>query len=153
MHILNTYFTIHKQTKVRLMAYCPKCGNKVEETMAFCPRCGASLKVEAPVQAAPAPQAPRRQEKAEKSEKGEKQEKREPEKGEKHEKGEYGFIGWLVGGLILILIGAMAFLNIQYRFMNPAMGWAMILLVIGVIIIIAAIYFTTSARKRTPAPA
>ena len=26
------------------MSYCPKCGNKVDETMAFCPRCGASLK-------------------------------------------------------------------------------------------------------------
>ena len=26
------------------MSYCPKCGNKVDETMAFCPSCGASLK-------------------------------------------------------------------------------------------------------------
>ena len=136
------------------MAYCPKCGNKVDETMVFCPRCGASLKAGAPVQAAPyAPQAPRRGEKAEKGEKGEKQEKREPEKGEKHEKGEYGFIGWLVGGVILIFIGAMAFLNIQYHFVTPAIGWALVLLAIGVLIIITAVYFVTTARKRTPAPA
>jgi hypothetical protein len=135
------------------MAYCPKCGNKVDEAMAFCPRCGAPLKVEAPVQAAPAPQAPRRGEKAEKHEKGEKQEKREPEKAEKHEKGEYGFIGWLVGGLILIFIGAMAFLNIQYHFVTPAVGLALFLLIIGVIIIIAAIYLVTAARKRSPSPA
>ena len=106
------------------MAYCPKCGNKVDETMAFCPRCGASLKVEAPVQAAPAPQVPRREEKAEKGEKQEKQEKQEPEKGEKHEKGEYGFIGWLIGGLILMFIGAMAFLNIHYHLLSGAMEWA-----------------------------
>ena len=26
------------------MSYCPKCGNKVEETMVFCPHCGTSLK-------------------------------------------------------------------------------------------------------------
>ena len=26
------------------MSYCPKCGNKVDETMVFCPQCGASLK-------------------------------------------------------------------------------------------------------------
>ena len=23
------------------MSYCPKCGNKIDESMAFCPRCGA----------------------------------------------------------------------------------------------------------------
>jgi uncharacterized membrane protein YvbJ len=135
------------------MAYCPKCGNKIDEAMAFCPRCGASLKVEAPVQAAPAPQAPRREEKAEKGEKQEKREKQEPEKGEKHEKGEYGFIGWLVGGLILIFIGAMAFLNVQYNFVTPAVGLALFLLIVGAIIIIAAIYLVTSARKRSPSPA
>jgi uncharacterized membrane protein YvbJ len=135
------------------MSYCPKCGNKVDETMAFCPRCGAALKMEAPVQAAPVQQAPRRDEKAEKHEKREKQEKREPERAEKHEKGEYSFIGWLIGGLILIFIGAMAFLNIYYNFVTPLMGWALFLLVIGVIIIIAAIYFATTAKKRSPSPA
>jgi hypothetical protein len=138
------------------MAYCPKCGNEVTETMAFCPRCGASLKLEAPVQAVPAPpapQAPRREEKAEKREKGEKREKQEPEKGEKREKGEYGFMGWLIGGLILIFIGAMAFLNINYHFVSPAMGWALFLLIVGIIIIIAAIYLATTARKRSPSPA
>jgi cation transport ATPase len=139
--------------QVKLMPYCPKCGNDVDETMTFCPRCGASLKMEAPVQASPAPQAPRRNEKAEKHEKREKQEKREPEGAEKHEKGEYGFIGWLIGGLILIFIGAMAFLNIHYHFVTSTVGWALFLLVIGVIIIIAAIYFATTARKHSPSPA
>jgi uncharacterized membrane protein YvbJ len=135
------------------MSYCPKCGNKVEETMGFCPRCGAPLKLEAPVQAQPAPPAPRREEKAEKGEKQEKREKQEPEKGEKHEKGEYGFVGWLIGGLILIFIGAMAFLNIHYHFVTPAVGTALFLLIVGVTIIIAAIYLVTTARKRSPSPA
>jgi predicted lipid-binding transport protein (Tim44 family) len=94
----------------------------------------------------------RRDEKAEKQEKGEKQEKQQPEKGEKHEKGEFGFIGWLIGGLILTVIGVMAFLNVYNHFVTTALGWALILLVIGVIIIIAAIYFVMTARKRTPSP-
>ena len=130
------------------MVYCPKCGNEVDEAMAFCPRCGAPLKAKAPVQAASVPQ---RSEKAEKGEKQEKQEKQEPEKGEKHEKGEYGFIGWLVGGLILILIGFFALLQIS-GYLSWGIGWALVLLIIGVIIIIAAVYFTSMARKRYPSP-
>jgi uncharacterized membrane protein YvbJ len=130
------------------MSYCPKCGNKVEENMAFCPRCGAPLKMEAPVQAAP---APRRGEKAEKGEKQEKREKQEPEKGEKHEKGEYGFVGWLIGGLILILIGFFALLQFAGYF-TSGVSWALVLLIIGVVIIIAAVYFTSMARKRYPNP-
>jgi uncharacterized membrane protein YvbJ len=122
------------------MVYCPKCGNQVDENMTFCPRCGASLRMEA------AARSVRRDEKAEK------QEKQEPEKGEKHEKGEYGFVGWLIGGLILIVIGVMAFLSVYYNFINLAFGWALFLLVIGVIIIAAAVYLATTARKRSPRP-
>lgn len=133
------------------MSYCQKCGNKVDETMTFCPRCGASLKV-GPAAPAPPPQYQKNEkaEKQEKQEKGEKQEKNEPEKGEKHEKGEFGFIGWLVGGLILIFMGSMYFINLQYRLFNTATGWALFLLVIGVIIIIAGIYLSRNARKRHP---
>jgi Flp pilus assembly protein TadB len=133
------------------MSYCPKCGNKVDETMTFCPRCGASLKVEAPVQAAPAPM-PRRQEKSEKNEKQEKHEKQEPEKGEKHEKGEYGFIGWLIGGLILIIIGFLALLRIT-GYLTGGMDVAFVFLIIGVIVIIAAVYLSSMARRRYPPPA
>ena len=150
MHVLNTYTSIRICIKVRFMSYCPKCGNKVDETMTFCPKCGAPLKVEAPVQAAPAP-APQRGEKAEKGEKQEKQEKQEPEKGEKHEKGEFGFVGWLVGGLILILIGFFALLRFA-GYLTSETSWALVLLIIGVIIIIGSVYLTTMARKRYPPP-
>lgn len=134
------------------MVYCPKCGTQVDEAMAFCPRCGASLKVEAPVQAAPALQAPRRSEKSEKHEKGEKHEKQEPEKGEKHEKGEYGIIGWFVGGFILILIGVMSYARAT-GLLEPGMWSALVLLVIGVVIIFVAIYIAITARRRHPPPA
>ncbi len=154
MHVLNTYTSIRICVKVRFMSYCPKCGNKVEETMAFCPRCGAPLKVEAPVQAAPAPTpAPQKGEKAEKGEKQEKQEKQEPEKGEKHEKGEGGFMGFLIGGLVLVLIGFVALVNIYTHWLTGGTAVALLLLIIGVVVIIAAVYLSTMARKRYPPPA
>jgi cation transport ATPase len=122
--------------------------------MTFCPRCGASLKVETTAKpAAPSQPSYQRNEKAEKQEKGEKQEKNQShEKGEKHEKGEFGFIGWLIGGLILIFMGAMYFINMQYRWVNTAMGWALFLLVIGVVIIVVGVYVSMNARKRHPSP-
>src|SRR4030067_2110273 len=93
------------------MPYCPKCGNEVQENMAFCPRCGAPLKLEAPPQPAPAP-APQRVEKSEKGEKQAKQEKHEPEKGEKREMNQVGFIGLVIGGLVLIILGFFAYLRV-----------------------------------------
>ncbi len=139
------------------MSYCPKCGNKVDETMAFCPRCGASLKAAAaPPPTGPAPPTPpypRRDEKAEKNEKQEKNEKdQHNEKGEKNEKGEQGFIGFLIGGLILITIGAFALWTLLTPGLGAGQNWAVMLLIIGVIIIIGAIYVATVARKRSPAP-
>lgn len=93
--------------------------------MAFCPRCGAPLKATAAT--APSAPAPQRAEKAEKQEKSEKQEKQEPEKSEKHEKGEYGFVGWLIGGVVLILLGFFALLQVA-GYLPPGLGWAVVLL-------------------------
>jgi hypothetical protein len=148
VHIFKYLLINTRVEKGERMTYCPKCGTQVDEAMAFCPRCGAPLKAEAPVQAAPAP-APQRGEKAEKGEKQEKHEKQEPEKGEKHEKGEYGFIGWLIGGVVLILIGFFALLQIA-NVITSGTGWAFVLLIAGVIVIIAAVYWTTMARRRYP---
>jgi len=128
------------------MSYCPKCGNKVEETMTFCPRCGASLRVETPPKQGP-PTTYRRDEK---SEKQEKKEKKEPEKGEKNEKGERSHIGWLIAGIVVIIIGMLAFLRaygvIASQFEGPIM-----LLIVGVAIIIVAVWLSLMARKRNPA--
>lgn len=130
------------------MSYCTKCGNKVDENMTFCPRCGASLKAETMSKQAP-PATYRRDEKSEKQEKKEKQ---EPEKGEKNEKGERGHIGWLIAGIVIIIIGMLAFLRasgiIAHQFEGP-----IILLIVGIAIIIVAIWFSMSARKRNPPPA
>ncbi|HLC01389.1 MAG TPA: zinc ribbon domain-containing protein [Candidatus Bathyarchaeia archaeon] len=138
------------------MPYCPKCGNKVEEGMAFCPRCGASLKMETAYQAAPTPSPPpappMRQEKAEKGEKNEKQEKQQPEKGEKHDTSQFGFLGFLVGGLILILIGAVAYINATTSWLRGGLASSVILLLIGVVIIIVGVYVATMARRHMPSP-
>jgi predicted lipid-binding transport protein (Tim44 family) len=133
------------------MSYCPKCGNKVDDTMVFCPRCGASLKDTAPTgQPAPAQPYPRRNEKSEKNEKQTNRDR--PEKGEKNENGEAGFIGYLIGGLILITIGLFSVLQLSGYFGDTGQNWAIMLLIIGIIIIIGAIYIALVARKRSPQP-
>ena len=136
------------------MSYCPKCGNKVDETMVFCPHCGASLKGTPTIQPTPTQRYPRN-EKSEKNEKQEKQTNRDrPEKAENQEKGERGFVGFLIGGLILITFGLFSVLQLSGYFgTNSGQNWALMLLVIGVIIILGAIYVALVARKRSPQPA
>ena len=76
---------------------------------------------------------------------------KQPEKGEKNEKGERGgFMGFLIGGLIMVLIGFIALVNIYTHWLTGGTAVALLLLVIGVIVIIAAVYFSTMARKRYP---
>ncbi len=131
------------------MPECKKCGSKVLEDMSFCPKCGAPLKVEA----ASAEQRPTVQRpKGEKEEKFEKHEK--GEKKEKHEKGEYAFLGPLIGGLVLIIIGLTSYFEITGVFDMHTRGlmWAIFIIVIGILIIFGAFYYTMMARKRYPKP-
>ncbi len=136
------------------MSYCPKCGNKVDETMVFCPNCGASLKGAPTSRPPPVPPYQRRNEKGEKNEKNEKNEKQEKnENREKEEKGERGFVGYLIGGLILITIGV--FLALQATgspLLASGQGLPVMLLIIGIIIIIGAVYVTMVARRHSPRP-
>ncbi len=138
------------------MPNCPKCGARVTEAMSYCPSCGTSLKAPpapavAPAPAAPAPAPPpRREEKAEKREKEEKGEKREKtEKGEKHEKQTFGPIGPIVGGIALVAIGVLFFLSLQPG-INQPMLWAYFFVIIGIVVILAAIYGTMIASRRHP---
>jgi uncharacterized membrane protein YvbJ len=135
------------------MSYCPKCGTKVREEMSFCPKCGAALKVEQPPAEAPA--APYKAEKAEKHEKQEKREKGEKaekrEKAEKHEKREFGYIGSLIGGLILIFIGLMFYLALTTS-INWAAAGAFIIVIIGILVIVGAVYAAMMASRRHPKP-
>ena len=101
--------------------------------MVFCPQCGTSLKGAAPSQTPPAPVNQRR------------------EKAEKHEKSEHGFIRYLIGGLILITIGVFAILDLTYSSLTSGQDLAIMLFIIGIIIIIGAIYIALTSRKHVPA--
>jgi hypothetical protein len=131
------------------MSYCPKCGSKVEEGMSFCPRCGAPVNTGKVVSVAPQTGPTyqttyHRDEKTEeKSEKNEKQ-----EKSEKHEKHEYGWIGPLIGGVILLFIGAALYLDTAGY--NVAVLWALFFVLIGVLIIVGGIYGVIVASRRHP---
>jgi uncharacterized membrane protein YvbJ len=127
------------------MSNCPKCGAKVREDMSFCPKCGAPLKAEKPPAEAAPTTAPRRSEKAE--EKAEKHEK--GEKAEKYEKHEVSFIAPFIGGLILIFLGLMAYLQVT-GILKRELAGALFLIIVGIIIIIAAFYAMTIAAKRHP---
>lgn len=116
------------------MSYCPKCGNKVDEAMVFCPHCGTSLK-DAPIPS----QVPSAQPSS-------KEKNQNPEKIEKHEKSEYGFLGYLIGGLVLITIASFALLDLTHP-SNSSQDLAAMLLTIGVIIIVAGIYVALTMRK------
>ena len=130
--------------------YCPKCGNKVDEDAAFCPKCRAIIKIEQAAGVGTHP-ARHRNEKDEKQEKDEKHEK--DEKAEKHEKREHIFIGWLIGGLAVILVGIMYFAQryIVYE-EHRQMANAFFLIFIGAIIIVGAFYGAMLASRRHPKP-
>jgi len=122
------------------MPYCTKCGAEVSEDVEFCPKCGTRLKP---------PPAPVRMEKAEKEEKEEKREK--AEKAEKHEKREFGYVGPLVGGVILIIVGIMLYLaTVSPMYMHD---WGPVFLImVGIIILALGLYAALIAAKRSPRP-
>ena len=121
--------------------------------MSFCPKCGASLKEQGavPAPAAPTPTpAPVRVEKEEKQEKEEREEKHEKEeKGERLEKREFAFVGPLVGGIILILLGFGFYLILTSTISLQAIG-AVLFIIIGIIVIAGAAYAAVMASRRHP---
>ena len=134
-----------------MSSYCPKCGIKVDEDAAFCPKCGAMIKIEQAASAGTRP-ARRRNEKDEKAEKDERREKNEKnEKAEKHEKREHTYIGWFIGGLVVILIGAMSLVQVYYPAQKD-MANAFFLIIIGAIVIVGAVYASMLASRRHPKP-
>jgi uncharacterized membrane protein YvbJ len=131
------------------MPFCAQCGAEVHEEMVFCPKCGAPLTAKMPgVAATPAHHRGEKDEKNEKTEKAEKREKEEKwEQPEKHEKRETAAIGPLIGGLFLIFLGLMFYLQVLgHRVWESA--WAFFLIVVGVIIIAGVLW----AKRSFPRP-
>ena len=60
---------------------------------------------------------------------------------EMHDRNDYGFISYLMGGLILIIVGVFAVLDLSiYRRLASGQNLAIMLLMIGAIIIVGAVY-------------
>jgi hypothetical protein len=147
MNILNT-FSNKRNNWVNEMPYCPKCGVEVKEGTSFCTRCGAPLTGELP-SVVVTPEV-YRSEKAEKDEKQEKREKQEKEeKTETHEKRELGFVGTLLVGTVIIVLGLMLYLQVT-GLLGRRIGWAAFFVVVGVIVILGTIYATIIAKRRHP---
>ena len=123
------------------MPYCAKCGSKVTEEMVFCPKCGSSLRAETTARVSRA-----RDEKREKGEKNEKQ-----EKGEKNEKSETSRSWALIGGMVLVILGVLSIAAI-YVDLSEAWRNAIFLVILGVIIIVVALYGVVRASQRNPRP-
>jgi uncharacterized membrane protein YvbJ len=114
------------------MPYCLKCGTKVEENMVFCPICGTQLK-DAPIKEAVPEQK--------------QEEQKKPAKTAKEAKtSDQSFVTYLVSGLILLIIGAFAILQLSNPRMNLAQNLTIMLSVIGVIIIVGAVYVAISGH-------
>jgi hypothetical protein len=125
------------------MPYCPKCGKEVKDDAVFCPYCGESMK--------PTEQVVYRRsrdEKDERDEKGEKNEKNEKnEKGEKNE-GKGGTWGAIMGGLIVIWLGA-TFLLRSYDFFTYSQWWNVFMIGLGIILVVRGVgfYMQTSSWR------
>jgi len=134
------------------MPDCPKCGTKVREEMNFCPKCGTSLKAAQPqveattltsAEAQPTMPTPV-------SVRIEKQEKHEKEeRWERHEKQESGYMGPLMGGFVLIVIGFIFYLLVTVTVRWEAVG-ALFFVLLGLIVIIGAVYAAMMAARRHP---
>lgn len=138
------------------MSYCPKCGQKVDETMTFCPNCGASLKMGTVGQSGSAPTyQPYRGHHHEKSDEKDSEKGRGEKYREKHEKAGGGY-GFLIAGVLIVVLGFLAYINattnVFHSLSGPAAS-ALVLVVIGVLIVAAGIYYSARSRRRNPAPA
>jgi len=122
------------------MPHCSKCGKEVAERDNFCPNCGANLAREALSTRTTGKESFEKEEKAEKSEKEEKREKEGASPA-----------AALIGGVILVFIGVTYYLSaaglITLRYF-----WPYLLLLVGLIIVIAAVYAGITASKRNPRP-
>jgi undecaprenyl pyrophosphate phosphatase UppP len=116
--------------------------------MTFCPNCGTSLKPGTTWQAQTTPppydyyRHRHRQEKEEKN-----------EKAEKHEKAGGGYFGLVIAGLVVLFIGLLSYLNATTGFLTGPVASAIVVVIIGLIIVVAGVYYASRSRSRNPVPA
>jgi uncharacterized membrane protein HdeD (DUF308 family) len=73
------------------------------------------------------------------------------EKGEKHEKRQPSFAGLVIAGAVLVFFGLVAYTDSVYHWLPTGqLAGAFWLLAIGIIVIVAGLYFWTKAKQRFP---
>ena len=132
------------------MPNCPKCGAEVEQDMAFCPKCGAALK---PVEGADWREEMRQRRREWREQRRQWREQRRAtrraEKSEKTEKHEHPFIGPLIAGSILILLGALLYFA-ETASLAIELAWALVFIIVGIIVLALAVYAAVLAARRHP---
>jgi hypothetical protein len=123
--------------------YCPKCGSEIDESMVFCPKCGASLKVE-PRLAQPTDW--RNQRRQWREQRRQWRHENQGDWAEKHEKQEQSFLGPLIGGVALILLGLLVYLGVT-NVLNWQSLQAVFLVLLGLLILFGGV-FAYSTRRR-----
>jgi uncharacterized membrane protein YedE/YeeE len=104
--------------------------------MDFCPNCGTTLKG-----------TTASQEVTESNEQDKTMKQEILADAEIREKNQYGFVRYLIAGLILCIVGISAILDLTGHISASGQDVAFMLIIIGIIIIIGAIYVTTPVRK------
>ena len=129
------------------MLHCPKCGADVPEDAAFCPKCGVSLKPMGGVDWRQEMRQRRREWRERRRQW--RAERRAARRGERPEKHEHPFIGTVIAGSILILIGVLAFFAATAA-LTPELAEAYIFIIVGIIVLALAVYVAILAFRRHP---
>jgi len=134
------------------MPKCSGCGAELSEGAAVCPKCGLPVAGPPPPPTGPISKERREWlEKAEKGEKGEKGEKREKEaEREKREKRGADRFGPIVGGLILILLGSLFYLQMSNIISSRNFG-GYFMIGMGIILVIWALLRYVTQEFKGPA--
>lgn len=151
VHVLNSCCPEEKVEKeLTCMNYCPKCGAEVQEDMTFCPKCGAALKPSEGVDWKQEMRQRRREWREQRRQwREERRAARRGEKSEKTEKHEHPFMGTLIVGSILILLGVLVYFATTSNLASE-LATAFFFIIVGIIVLVLAAYAAIMAARRHP---
>lgn len=133
------------------MPQCPKCGSEITDEMTFCPKCGASLKTAQSQEWREQLRESRKEWRERRREMRDTHRTEKEEEWEKTEKHGIIFVGPLLGGVIVLVIGLFLYFVVTTGF-NLALLGALFFVFIGIVIIVGATYGAIIFGRRHPRP-